>query len=75
MLTASRKGIGAVLMQEGRPVAYYVSQTLSDNCPGYPKVETLFIGKTFQGTLRQKSSRFLTEQKIMGEDKQKWTSN
>ncbi|CAJ2638342.1 unnamed protein product [Trifolium pratense] len=82
---ASGKGIGAVLMQEGRPIAY-MSQTLSDRAQGksvyerelmaivvaIQKWRPYLLGRHFQVHTDQKSLKHITEQKTMGEDQQKW---
>ncbi|CAJ2661553.1 unnamed protein product [Trifolium pratense] len=82
---ASGKGIGAVLMQEGRPIAY-MSQTLSDRAQSksvyerelmaivvaIQKWRPYLLGRHFQVHTDQKSLKHITEQKTMGEDQQKW---
>lgn len=84
---ASGKGIGVVLMQEGRPISY-MSQTLSDRAQqksvyerelmaivvSIQKWRPYLLGRHFKVHTDQKSLKFLTEQKTMGEEQQKWIS-
>ncbi|CAH9139323.1 unnamed protein product [Cuscuta epithymum] len=84
---ASGRGVGAVLMQEGRPVAY-MSKTLSNrnqNKSVYErelmaivlaiqKWRPYSLGRRFEVHTDQKSLRFQTEQRILGEDQQKWVA-
>ncbi|PNY05566.1 retrotransposon-related protein [Trifolium pratense] len=84
---ASCTGIRAVLMQEGRPVAY-MSQTLSDRAQkksvyerklmaivlAIQKWRPYILGRHFQVHTDKKSLRFLTKQRVMGDEQQKWTS-
>lgn len=84
---ASGKGIGAVLMQGGRSVAY-MSQTLSDRAQNKSVYERelmaivfaiqkwrhYLLGRHFTIHTDQKSMRFLVDQRLMGEEQQKWVS-
>ena len=82
---ASGHGIGAVLMQEGKPIAY-MSQTLSVRAQSksvyerelmaiviaVQKWRPYLLGRKFQVHTNQKSLKHITEQNLMGEDQQKW---
>ncbi|GAU29071.1 hypothetical protein TSUD_278270 [Trifolium subterraneum] len=78
-------GIGAVLMQDGKPIAY-MSQTLSARAQNksvyerelmaiviaVQKWRPYLLGRKFQVHTDQKSLKHITEHKLMGEDQQKW---
>lgn len=84
---ASGKGIGAVLMQKGRPIAY-MSQTLSDRSQrksvyekelmaivvAIKKWRLHLLARHFQVLTNQKSLKVLTEQRLMGEEQHRLIS-
>ena len=84
---ASRKGIGAVQMQDGKPMAF-MSQTLSDRAQHKSVYERELIaivtaiqkwrhylhGRKFVVHTDQKSLKFLVDQKMMGREQQKWVA-
>ena len=76
----------AVLLQEGRPVAFY-SQTLSERAQaksvyerelmaiviGVQKWRHYLMGRHFIILTDQKSLKFLSDQRVLGEEQFKWT--
>jgi hypothetical protein len=84
---ASRKGIGAILMQEGRPLAF-TSKKLSEKNPGKPIYEKemlailhalellrpYLLGKRFQIKTDHQSLKYFLEQHISSQEQQKWVT-
>jgi len=84
---ASGKGVGAVLMQKGRPIAYF-SQGLSkkaQQCFVYErelmaivlavkKWRHYLLGNHFVIRTDQRALKFLLEQRVMDNEQQKWVS-
>ena len=84
---ASGIGIGAILMQDGRPLAY-TSKTLSpshQNMSTYDKEmlaivraatrwRPYLIGRRFQIKTDHKSLKYFLEQKILSPEQQKWVT-
>lgn len=84
---ASNKGLGAVLLQEGRPVAFH-SQNLSDRAQSklvyerelmaivtaVQKWRHYLLGRHFIILTDQKSLKLLVDQRLLNEEQFKWTS-
>lgn len=84
---ASGQGIGVVLMQGGKPICY-MSQTLSDRAQqksvyerelmaiviAIQKWRPYLLGRHFKIHTDKKSLKFITEQRIMGGEQQRWLS-
>lgn len=82
---ASGYGLGAVMMQENRPIAYY-SQVLGPRargrsiyekelmaiCLAVEKWKHYLLGRHFVIRTDQQSLRYITQQREIGADYQKW---
>ena len=82
---ASGLGLGAVLMQDGRPIAF-LSHALSDKSRlksiyerelmaivlAFQKWRHYLMGRHFKIKTDQRSLRFLMDQRLVGPDQQKW---
>lgn len=84
---ASSKGIGAVLLPDGIPLAFF-SQTLSERAQrksvherelmaivlAVQKWKHYLMGRHFIIKTDQRSLKFLTDQSLLGEEQHRWTS-
>jgi hypothetical protein len=84
---ASRKGIGVVLMQEGRPLSF-TSKQLSQKNLGKPIYEKemlailhavelwrpYLLGQRFQIKIDRQSLKYFLEQRISSQEQQKWVT-
>jgi hypothetical protein len=84
---ASRKGIGVVLMQEGRPLSF-TSKQLSENNLGKPIYEKemlvilhaielwrqYLLGQYFQIKTDHQNLKYFLDQRISSQEQQKWVT-